>query len=543
MLPITLVALAGCGDEAAGPSAADVDGYLRALPAWSEFAPLEPDAEAATGPTTSTTETIAGGNYRCTSTPYSITRTPEQIVTLNPDAEILWPGVLLQGKGYLQGIGSLQELPVRQRAPLTLSIDLLTDGTAQVVESPNLASVNQAVGTLIQAAHDRGHVSGSNIYYTQERTYSYDQVSLKMGVSAKYSGVEAEASLAANLSTAKTSVTAYFIQRMFTVSVVLPQSPGEFFAADFTPELLQEQVDLGRMGPDNLPVFVSNIVYGRILMFTFTSTADADSVAATVNVVLESGGASGGANLSASQQAILQNAQISVVTVGGDASHALALIRSGDLSQFFAADSPLTAARPISYSVRNLGDNTAAVFSETTEYSLTQCVPEAVSATGATYEFKVNHVTMSWPALPYFPCDPPVNIFAAATCELYYDFWAQDAGNSPTRSAQWVPTGASNQFAETMTRGETFTLVFNSGAGSSWIPFTVHFDGRDQASWHGEVWDWDPVTSDKLATWDFSYQGGPVGVGTHNSSRSFGTSSKSTVTLSYTIRKTGDLFD
>jgi hypothetical protein len=545
-LLLPLVWLAGCGEDAAGPSPADVNEYLLELPAWTDFAPLDPDQEGATGPSTSELLDVSGSSYRCTSTPYSITRTPEEIVTLNPDSEILWPGALLQGQGYLQGIGSLQELPIRQRAPLTLSIDLLTDGTTQTVESPELASVTQAVGSLIQAAHDRGHVSGSNIYYTNERVYSYDQVALKLGVSAKYTGVEAGANLSASLSSEKTSITAYFIQRMFTVSAVLPQTPGEFFSDDFSQELLQEQVDRGRIGPDNLPVFVSNIVYGRILMFTFTSSSQSDSVAATVNVLVESSGTSAGANLSASQQAIVQNAQISVVTVGGDAANALALIRSGDLSQFFASDSPLTAARPISYTVRNLGDNSVARFSETTQYSLTECVPEAQTATGATYRVKATSVKMSWPALPYFPCDPPINLFTAATCEMFYDFWAQDALNAPTRSVQWVSSGI-HTHAETMTRNETFTLENSPGRASTtaseWVEFQVHFDGRDTMKFYGEVWDWDPVTSDRLAIWDLNYSGSNVPIGNHASSRSFGVSGKATATLYFTIQKVGDLFD
>jgi hypothetical protein len=68
-------------------------------------------------------------------------------------------------------------------------------------------------------------------------------------------------------------LTAYFVQRMFSVSMVLPQTPGEVFSDAFTSQKLQEQIDHGRIGDDNLPVYVSSVAYGRILMFSFTSTA------------------------------------------------------------------------------------------------------------------------------------------------------------------------------------------------------------------------------------------------------------------------------
>jgi hypothetical protein len=97
--------------------------------------------------------------------------------------------------------------------------------------------------------------------------------------------------------------------------------------------------------------------------------------------------------LTAEQKALMENAQIKVVTVGGDASHALALIRSGNLAEFFRTDATLTSARPISYTVRNLADNTIAKVSETTTYSLRECAPEAMVPTGAEYRITMQQLT------------------------------------------------------------------------------------------------------------------------------------------------------
>ena len=53
----------------------------------------------------------------------------------------MWLGSLLQGDGYVNGLGSLKELPIRERAPLTIFIDLLGTGITQTIESPDAASV------------------------------------------------------------------------------------------------------------------------------------------------------------------------------------------------------------------------------------------------------------------------------------------------------------------------------------------------------------------------------------------------------------------
>jgi len=62
-----------------------------------------------------------------------------------------------------------------------------------------------------------------------------------------------------------------------------------------------------------------------------------------------------------------------VVTVGGEGKNASALIKNGELRDYFAEESALTSARPISYTVRNLGDNSIAKVSETTEYNIVEC--------------------------------------------------------------------------------------------------------------------------------------------------------------------------
>jgi hypothetical protein len=486
----TMVALlGGCGEDSSGPGdveVADVNEFLTELPTWEEFSPLKADADDATGDPEVINETVDGTEFNCTTTPYSITRTPDKIVTMNPDHEILWPGSLLQGKGYAEGIGALAELPIRERAPLAISIDLLTQDNTRTVEKPTLASVNSAIGELIQAASDAGHTAGSNVLYTKERMHSVSQGLLKMGLSAKYTGAEISSNLEVSYSAERTNVTAYFIQLIFTVSVVLPSTPQAFFSSSLTAAKLQEQVDRGRIGADNLPVFVSNISYGRMLVFSLSSDKTEAEINATLNVVLESGGNGGGANLTAEQKALLENSQIKVVTVGGDASHALALIRSGNLSEFFQTDASLTSARPISYTVRNLADNSIAKVSETTEYSLRQCAPVAMVPTGAKYRITMQQLTyVEWGGLT-----------CGGLCPLItgYDFYVNEESGQ-THVATYDPTvGAA------ICSGNSWPIQWNGGAARD-VEVTLHKDGRDSVRFFGNIRQVSPFVS-----WDLTYR-------------------------------------
>ena len=360
----------------------DYDSYSsEELPSWGEFSPLDTPSDAPTGTGTTLTELVNGTTYDCTVTPYSLTDNPDKIVTFDPDSEILWVGSLLQGKGYKDGIGSLNELPIRERAPVTLSINILSNNNSITVKNPTVASVNQAIGKLIARADKAGLKSGSDISFTQKETHSVEQAALKLGVAAKYMGFSIKAQLNASRSAKERTITAFFIQNMFTVSMSIPQTPEAVFSDDFTQATLDEQIALGRIGADNVPTYVSSIVYGRILKFSFTSTASEEKIKATLNAAYSAAGSGGEVNFTAEQKKILEESEIGFVTIGGDGQNALAIIRSGNLKDFFKKDSPLTTARPLSYTVRNLGDNSIAQISETTNYNVKECSARPVAET------------------------------------------------------------------------------------------------------------------------------------------------------------------
>ena len=532
------LAFAACSEDS--PTApedstppADVNAYLATLPTWGQFSPAVPDADVAMGPSSDGEETIGGQPYECTTTPYSLTRTPDRVVTLNPDVEILWAGSLLQGKGHLGGIGSLAELPIRQRAPLTLSIDLLTGENTNTVQNPNVATVTSAVGELIQAAQNEGHTAGSNIFFTQETTHSLVQAALSMGLSASYMGASIKASLSSNISDETRTVTAYFVQRMFSVSMVLPQTPGEVFSDAFTSQKLQEQIDHGRIGDDNLPVYVSSVAYGRILMFSFTSTASLVDINATLSV-LYNGGEFGG-NLSSELKAVLDNAQIQVATVGGDAASALALIRANDLGAYFAQDAPLTTARPISYTVRNLGDNSIASVSETTEYNLKSCSPAALPVTGSNYTIRFDRLQVI--DLNLIDVCAPWNYYTECwQMEMQYTIRVETTKDGIVTPLEYNAT-VLNPYAARLKEGESYVF------GSNSTPVEIHFDGRDQVRVWGEIRDWDTATtSDKLNfSRQYNYPAKPFPAGAHSVDATDSWGSK--VRIFYTVTKGQDLDD
>lgn len=404
----TVGALAACGEDPGGvptptETPAEVGTYLADLPSWSAYtadvnAPSQPP-EPVGPPVNAGADTVSVQQieddgtvtvlpdvvYQCTEQEYNMASNPEELVMYDPDVEILWPGGLIQGRSR-KALGSFEGLPIAERAPLRVSIPSFAFAeNFREVEGPNQATVGAAVGAIIGDATARGIRAASAIDFEMETYHSEESFALSANLSGRYLGFSGSVGTDISRDAAETTVTAHYIQRMFTVVVEGGQSPGAFFSSDFTEQKLQEQISQGRMGPDNLPIYVSNVVYGRMMMFSFTSTASESDIRATLNAAYEAVVGSVELDLSAKQQKILETAKIHVTTRGGDAQNVLDVIRSGDWSQYFTEDAALSTAAPLSYTLRNLGDNSIAGRTESTDYSIREC--QAIPASPGSFAF------------------------------------------------------------------------------------------------------------------------------------------------------------
>jgi hypothetical protein len=312
---------------------------------------------------------------------------------------------------------------------------------------------------------------------------------------------------------------------MFTVSMALPQTPQAVFSEAFTDARLQEQVERGRIGPDNPPVYISSVAYGRILMFSFTSSAALTDINGTISA-LYNGGEFGG-HLSAEYQNVLDNAQIQVVTVGGDATHALSLIRSNDLASYFTDDASLTAARPISYTVRSLSDNAIASVSETTQYNLKQCTPASVPLVGATYQLRLTKIeAIDLPNIDGLPPD-------WWDIELLYTINVETL-EGVVKTVRFEPTFFEN-YAARLQEGDAHIL------SDSPLDVEIHFDGHDFVEIWGTIGDWDSASAIDVLPFRRRYQYPSQAMAAGQSWVNATDSAGNKVRIFYTLVKTGDL--
>jgi hypothetical protein len=166
----------------------------------------------------------------------------------------------------------------------------------------------------------------------------------------------------------------HFVEKMFEVVVEPPQTPVAFFSADFTRDKLDEQVAMGRIGPGNLPVYVSNIVYGRMMAFTFTSTASMSDIKAALNAAYRGMGSFSANAQSSTRRRCPKRRSRSPRSAARRRRRSERSPRATGRTTSTSA-APLSSAYPISYTFRNLGDGSIAKVQEGTEYKIKECQP------------------------------------------------------------------------------------------------------------------------------------------------------------------------
>ncbi|MBX3219382.1 MAG: thiol-activated cytolysin family protein [Labilithrix sp.] len=374
------------GAESAAPAAAVGDtgrsdeetAKINALIASAGF--LTTDKEADIDPVQKSEpqqETVQGdsGSYYCKTTDYSLTKVPEKFVALNPNADVLWPGSLVQGKSMAGGI--LDPVPVK-RAPGTITLTIASGGSGvfhKTMEQPSLSSAMEAQNAIL-ATYDGA--TPAKFSYTFQSIYSSQQLAVAVDANVKGTNWAAAASLSVDKKDEKSRFLIQFTQEYFTMAFDPPQGAAGVFAPSVTAKDLEPYAQNG-----NPPVYVSSVTYGRIFYILFESTSSQLDLEAAVSGSY-SGAVSVDASVTAKYKSVINEANIKAYGLGGNAEMAIDAVGGSSTDQFERIQKFLTTGAnfdkknpgvPISYTIRHLTDASQVRLALTTEYTAKDCVP------------------------------------------------------------------------------------------------------------------------------------------------------------------------
>lgn len=371
--------------------------FMNSLSSWSEFAPKErPVSEEGkevvnteTTPVVEEVEDEQGLVKVCTTESVDFFKSPEEYVMFAPPTNILYPGAFVEGKSLRDGAsaGDILPLNIQQRTQVTVSIPACSFENNFRVVAPNQANVNSAVGAIIDEASRIGLNCVQPRGNLKVETYRNDQQrAMSAGFSGRYFGFSGSASGSYSKSTTQNSVAAVFRETLYTVQIEAPQTPGDWFTDEFTPERIKELEDAGRLSDTNIPAYVAQVTYGRILTSTFTSSYSESDMRAAIEFKYSNPAVDVKGDAAVRSQTIRENSSTTIAYLGGSAEATTAMLRSNDWTEYFSA--PVTAADavPISFELRSTSDNTLAVTQELTSYDRTTCVDRV--ADNATFNFQ-----------------------------------------------------------------------------------------------------------------------------------------------------------
>jgi hypothetical protein len=295
---------------------------------------------------------------------------PEELVNFDAGAGLLYPSAINQGQYINLGVGSLTPIhvPYPQRKPVNLVATFFQSSTAPTGTSTD---VYGSIGQMIQSAQAQGGITQSTVYFDMQSASTLEEAAVKFKLDAKVLGGNINATFSSLNTTQSNTVFVRFTQSLFTVF----QDMGGYtpaagqFNSSFGVSDLENLGNMGELGYDNLPTYVRAVTYGRMLIFSVTSTSSKEDLQAAVNAVYGSTSASA----SADQKKVINESTLRVFGYGGPAEPQVATIKSGNWQDYFTlVNVPLVTLKPVGYEVRRWDDQFATM-SRTTSYTERTC--------------------------------------------------------------------------------------------------------------------------------------------------------------------------
>ena len=318
-----------------------------------------------------TVDTVVDGDslWACSTETYSIIQGLQEFPLFNPNSSVIYPGNLLQG-GSLKNASP--DVIVVDRAAGTFSIDIISGAWS------NSAYVDEVVKSkVVQAMNDIIYSSSSsipaNISFSMQEVHSEQQMALALGVDFTAYGTALQGNLGFSSNSNYNRVLVKLSQSYYTMSFDLPASYDDLFAPTVTPQDLQQYVT-----PGNPACYISDVTYGRVFYLLVESTSSSSNITSSINASFAALPNSPSANVNASYLSNLENLNIKLFALGGDASTTLYTISSANVNNLVSvlgAAGDITTGVPLSYVCRAVNGNNIVSVNLATSYDVQFCEP------------------------------------------------------------------------------------------------------------------------------------------------------------------------
>ena len=304
----------------------------------------------------------------CTEKTLSVTDGTGKYPLFNSQADVIYPGALLQGKT----LSDATPAPiVVKRAGGVVSYDL-NNGNIQStfrVDSVQKGAIQQAMNNIISTS---GDVVPAAFQLEIEEVNSEEELALEIGLKVKTFTTQVKSNMAFSQDKRYNRFLVKLTQSYYTMSYDLPTSEEEIFHPSVKPEQLALYVQ-----EDNPPTFVSSVTYGRIFYMLVESTASSSEMRANLDVSYGAFKNKAEGEVDVESFKSLSNLKIKVIAYGGDSKGAFEIAGERsveDIAGKLAESTDIRAGKPLSYVARSVARPDQIVGTNlSTEYTIVDC--------------------------------------------------------------------------------------------------------------------------------------------------------------------------
>jgi thiol-activated cytolysin len=360
---VVFVSCGGGGGGGDGGATREAE-ILEAVSRAGKVVPLGPELDRVID-----AQTVDEGDYRVTYEQHDALRNLENVVYLGLNDDLIWPGALVKGTHAHDFVFEPVAVP---RGPITLSVSLEGTGTSGplsvTVADPRLSTVRQGISSLVAAQLAAGTTVPARVDYREEQVANRSHLNLAVGADVSYGAGSIETRFNWTSDEKKTKLLAKYTQIYYTVDMDTPVSALEFFGDAASPAGVA-----AAMPPGSLPLYVSSVGYGMMALMCVETDFTYDEMKLALNAAY-SGTVDVDVRVGYTARDVLQRSNITIIVYGGG-TKGLSDIETGyegfqkviDASQTYGADTP---GVPIVYKFRHVADNTLALVSLTSQYTL-----------------------------------------------------------------------------------------------------------------------------------------------------------------------------
>jgi thiol-activated cytolysin len=304
----------------------------------------------------------------CTTKTLSVLDGNGQFPLFNTNADVIYPGNLLQGKTLADATPSPI---VVERAGGTISYNLTNGNLASTftVDRVSKSSIQDAMNNIIA---NSGEDVPANFQLDIQEVQSESQLAVELGLNVSTFTTKVKSNMSFSSDREYNRFLVKLSQEYYTMSFDLPTSLNQLFDESVTPEQLAAYVQ-----PDNPATFISSVTYGRIFYMLVESTSSTQEMESKLKLSYNgfANEVSGEVDMESFNQ--MKNVKIKVIAYGGDSAGSISLAGEQsieDIAGRLEESTNIRTGLPLSYVVRSVERPDQVVGTKiATEYDVKNC--------------------------------------------------------------------------------------------------------------------------------------------------------------------------